>query len=54
MIRSKPTAEEDLALAAMFSLDALATAYAGSATPTGKKLLEWAKHSDLDSKRRYF
>lgn len=54
MIRSKPTADEDLALAAMFSLDALATAYAGSATPTGKKLLEWARHSDLDSKRQVF
>ena len=54
MIRSKPTADEDLALAAMFTLDALATAYAGSATQTGEKLLEWARHADLDSKRQVF
>ncbi|MFV2031123.1 MAG: MmgE/PrpD family protein [Gammaproteobacteria bacterium] len=52
LIRNKPIGDHDLESAAMFSLDAIATAYAGSATPVGKTLLTWAKNSDLDDKRR--
>ena len=54
LIRDKPISETDLASAAMFTLDALATAYAGSATPTGKKLIAWANSSDMDNKRQAF
>ena len=54
LIRSKPITPDDLAAAAMFTLDAVATAYAGSATPTGEKLLAWAKNQDLDNKRQAF
>ena len=52
LIRNKPIADGDLEVAAMFTLDAVATAYAGTATPVGKKLISWAKNSDLDDKRR--
>ena len=54
LIRGKPISEDDLATAAMFTLDALATAYAGSATPTGKKLIAWARSGEMDGKRRAF
>jgi 2-methylcitrate dehydratase PrpD len=54
LIRNKPISEDDLASAAMFTLDALATAYAGSATATGKKLIAWAQSGDLDGKRQAF
>lgn len=54
LIRDKPISETDLASAAMFTIDALATAYAGSATPTGKKLIAWANSSDMDNKRQAF
>jgi len=51
-IRAKPVDDHDLAAAAMSTLDALATAYAGSATPTGQKLIAWAKSGNLDDKNR--
>ncbi len=54
LIRTKPISEDDLASAAMFTLDALATAYAGSVTATGKKLIAWAQSGDLDGKRQAF
>jgi 2-methylcitrate dehydratase PrpD len=54
LIRNKPTGKDDLASAAMFTLDALATAYAGSVTATGKKLIAWAQSGDLDGKRQAF
>ena len=54
LIRNKPIGEDDLESAAMFTLDALATAYAGSATATGKKLIAWAQSGDLDGKRQAF
>jgi len=54
LIRNKPIGEDDLASAAMFTLDALATAYAGSVTATGKKLIAWAQSGDLDGKRQAF
>jgi len=54
LIRDKPISEEDLACAALFTLDALATAYAGSVTPVGKKLIAWAQSADMDNKRQAF
>ena len=54
LIRNKQISEDDLASAAMFTLDALATAYAGSVTATGKKLIAWAQSGDLDGKRQAF
>ena len=54
LIRNKPIGKDDLASAAMFTLDALATAYAGSVTATGKKLIAWAQSGDLDGKRQAF
>lgn len=51
LIRNKPIDDNDLESAAIFTLDAVASACAGSATPVGKKLLAWAKASDLDDKR---
>ena len=54
LIRNKPIGEDDLASAAMITLDALATAYAGSVTATGKKLIAWAQSGDLDGKRQAF
>ena len=54
LIRNKPISEDDLAAAALFTLDALATAYAGSVTPTGRKLIAWAQSGDMDNKRQAF
>ena len=54
LIRNKPIGEDDLASAAMITLDALATAYAGSVTDTGKKLITWAQSGNLDGKRQAF
>jgi 2-methylcitrate dehydratase PrpD len=54
LIRNKPISEADIASAALFTLDALASAYAGSFTPTGRKLIAWAQSGDLDDKRRAF
>ena len=50
LIRNKPIDDRDLSAAALSTLDALATAYAGSATPTGKKLIAWARGGELDNK----
>ena len=52
LIREKPVQQEDLESAALFTLDAVATAYAGSATPVGQVLRDWASSSDLDLKRQ--
>ncbi len=52
LIRNKPIDAADLNAAALFTLDAVATAYAGSATPTGKTLIDWAGAGDTDTKRR--
>jgi len=54
LIRNKPIAAADLEDAALFTLDAVATAYAGSATPVGAILREWASRGELDLKRRAF
>ena len=52
LIRNKPIEQTDFDSAAMFTLDALATAYAGSATPVGQVLRQWAASTDLDHKRQ--
>ena len=52
LIRNRPIASGDLDTASMFVLDALASAYAGSATGVGNILREWARGSELDLKRR--
>jgi len=52
LIRNKPISSADLEQAALLSLDAVATAYAGSATPVGKILRDWAGVAELDLKRR--
>ncbi len=52
LIRHKPVTAADLDSAAMFTLDAVATAYAGSRTPVGLVLLNWAANSDPDLKRQ--
>ncbi len=54
LIRNKSISDEDLVSAAMFTLDAVACAYAGSNTPAGEKLIAWAKYAGLDSKRQAF
>ena len=51
LIRNKSVSQADLQTAALFTLDALATAYAGSATPVGQVLKQWAASSELDLKR---
>jgi len=52
LIRAKPVTEQDLEMAALFTLDALACAYAGSNTPVGEILRRWAALGDLDSRRK--
>lgn len=52
LIRNKPISRQDLEAAALFSLDALASAYAGSNTVVGGNLRRWASASELDDKRR--
>ena len=51
LVRNKPVQPADLHVAAMFTLDAVASAYAGSATPVGQVLKQWAGSGDLDLKR---
>ena len=52
LIRARPVSDADLQQAALFTLDALACAYAGCATPVGEILRGWGKGGDLDSRRR--
>ncbi len=54
LIRRKPVTREDLDRSALLALDALACAYAGSATPVGAVLRRWAGGGDLDRKRAAF
>ncbi len=51
LIRDKPISDQDLEQAASFSLDAIACAYAGSATGVGEILRNWAAQGDIDNKR---
>jgi 2-methylcitrate dehydratase PrpD len=52
LIRNKPISPADLDAAALLSLDAVATAYAGSATPVGAILRRWGSGAELDLKRK--
>ncbi len=52
LIRNKPVQKADLDSAALFTLDAVAAAYAGSVTPVGQVLKQWARGTDLDLKRQ--
>ena len=53
-IRAKPVSPDDLEQAALFTLDAVACAYAGSATPVGKILRSWSAHAPRDYRRDAF
>jgi len=52
LVRSKPVDDDDLSQAALFSLDALACAYAGCNTPVGGILRRWARADELDWRRK--
>jgi len=52
LIRARTVSDEDLEQAALFTLDALACAYAGSATPVGSILKQWGAAGDLDNRRQ--
>jgi len=52
LIRAKTITDEDLQQAALFTLDAVACAYAGSSTPVGAILHRWAAQGDMDSQRK--
>ena len=52
LICQKPVNQTDLEAAALFTLDAVATAYAGRATPVGQVLKQWASSTDFDLKRQ--
>ena len=52
LIRHKPIDDNDLAGAAMFTLDALASAYAGCNTPVGRILRDWGRQAEPDLPRR--
>ena len=52
LIRNKPISDQDLEQAALFSLDAIACAYAGSVTGVGEILRGWAAQADMDGKRQ--
>ncbi len=52
LIRNKPITQHDMQQAALFTLDAISSAYAGSNTQVGKILRNWADANDLDLKRR--
>ena len=52
LIRNKPITDADLEQAALFSLDAIACAYAGCNTPVGDILRRWGAQGDMDSRRQ--
>lgn len=52
LIRARAVTPTDLEQAALFTLDAIACAYAGSATPVGAILRDWAGDDELDRNRR--
>ena len=54
LIRGRAVTRPDRDTAALFVLDALASAYAGSATAVGGILRDWAAGSELDAKRSAF
>ncbi len=54
LIRAKPIDDTDLEQAALFTLDAVACAYAGSATPVGRILRNWSARAPRDDRRDAF
>ncbi len=54
LIRGRDISRADQHSASLFLLDALATAYAGAATPVGKKLIHWCKADALNSRTQTF
>jgi 2-methylcitrate dehydratase PrpD len=54
LIRNKAISDNDLEVAALLTLDALASAYAGSATPVGAILRNWANDCDSDDRLKIF
>ena len=52
LIRAKPVTDQDLEKAAMFTLDALACAYAGNNTSVGEILQRWVAQGEMDSRRK--
>jgi len=54
LIRGKPVTEADLATAAVYALDAIASAAGGMRTDPGRKLLAWAAGRPMDAGRNAF
>jgi 2-methylcitrate dehydratase PrpD len=54
LIRNKPVTPDDLGKAALFTLDAVANAFAGRSTDAGRKLLAWGRGFEADSGRHAF
>lgn len=52
LVRRKPVSDEDLQHAALFTLDAIACAYAGCNTPVGAILRRWGAADELDRRRQ--
>ena len=52
LIRHKPITPEDLQHTALFTLDALACAYAGCNTPVGEILKRFGAQGDMDNRRK--
>ena len=48
LIRARPVSDDDLQQAALFTLDAIACAYAGCNTPVGEILRSWARADDFE------
>lgn len=53
-INARPISDRDREVAALFLLDALASAYAGSATSVGKKFRKWAASNDRSARSKAF
>ncbi|MBX2884920.1 MAG: MmgE/PrpD family protein, partial [Granulosicoccus sp.] len=54
LIRAKPITDADLQRASFLFLDALATAYAGSRTPVGKRLIDWVNQDGINTRTQAF
>ncbi len=54
LVRNRDITHQDRQASALFLLDALASAYAGSNTPVGRKLIAWAKREPLNASTKAF
>lgn len=54
LIRSRAIKPADQRACSLFLLDALATAYAGAATPVGQKLIQWCHGDALNTRTQTF